>query len=80
VITVYVRLFATLRRYHPHLGIGEAMPVELPDGATVGQLIEHLRLPAGEVKVIFVNGIVRGEEHALSDGDKVGVFPPVGGG
>jgi len=56
------------------------MPVELPDGATVGQLIEHLRLPADEVKVIFVNGIVRGEEHALSDGDKVGVFPPVGGG
>ncbi|MEE9615737.1 MAG: MoaD/ThiS family protein [Anaerolineae bacterium] len=80
MITAYVRLFATLRRHYPHLGIGEAMPVELRDGATVGQLIEHLRLPAGEVKVIFVNGIVRGEEHALSDGDKVGVFPPVGGG
>ena len=80
MITVHVRLFATLRRHYPDLGIGEAMPVELPDGATVGQLIEHLRLPAGEVKVIFVNGIVRGEEHSLSDGDKVGVFPPVGGG
>ena len=80
MITARVRLFATLRRHYPHLGIGEAMPVELRDGVTVGQLIEHLRLPAGEVKVIFVNGIVRGEEHALSDGDKVGVFPPVGGG
>ncbi len=80
MITARVRLFATLRRHYPHLGIGEAMPVELPDGATVGQLIEHLRLPADEVKVTFVNGIVRGEEHALSDGDKVGVFPPVGGG
>ncbi len=80
MITAHVRLFATLRRHYPHLGIGEAMPVELPDGVTVGQLIEHLRLPAGEVKVIFVNGTVRGEEHALSDGDKVGVFPPVGGG
>ncbi len=80
MITAYVRLFATLRRHYPHLGIGEAMPVELPDGATVGQLIEHLRLPADEVKVIFVNGIVRREEHVLSDGDKVGVFPPVGGG
>ena len=78
--TAHVRLFATLRCHYPDLGIGEAMPVELPDGVTVGQLIEHLRLPAGEVKVIFVNGVVRGEEHALSDGDKVGVFPPVGGG
>lgn len=80
MITVRVRLFATLRRYHPNLGIGEAMPVELPDGATIGQLIERLRLPADEVKVIFVNSIVRGEEHTLSGGDEVGVFPPVGGG
>ena len=46
----------------------------------MGQLIEHLHLPADEVKVVFVNGIVRGEEYVLSDGDEVGVFPPVGGG
>lgn len=78
--TVHVKLFATLRRHYPHLGLGEAMPVELPDGATVGQLIEHLRLPAKEVKVVFANGVVRGKEYTFSDGDEVGVFPPVGGG
>ncbi|RLC61465.1 MAG: MoaD/ThiS family protein [Chloroflexi bacterium] len=80
MITVHVKLFATLRRLYPHLGLGEAMAVELPDGATVGQLIEHLRLPAREIKVVFVNGVVRKEEHVLNDGDEVGVFPPVGGG
>jgi len=80
VIAVHIRLFVTLRRYYPDLGIGEAMPVELPNGATIGQLIEHLHLPADEIKVIFVNSIVRGEEYALSDGDEIGVFPPVGGG
>ena len=80
MITVHVKLFATLRRQYPHLGLGEAMPVELPEGTTVGQLVEHLRLPAKDVKVVFVNNIVRGEEHALSDGDKLGMFPPVGGG
>ncbi len=79
-MTVHVKIFATLRRHYPNLGIGEPMPVELPDGTTMGQLIEHLHLPADEVKVVFVNGIVRGEEYALSDGDEVGVFPPVGGG
>lgn len=79
-ITVRVKLFATLRRHYPDLGIGAAMPVELPDGATIGQLIKSLRLPAGEVKVVFVNGIVRGGEYALNDGDEVGVFPAVGGG
>jgi len=80
MITVHVKLFATLRRHYPHLGLGETMPVELPHGATVGQLIEHLRLPAAEVKVVFVNGVVRGEETVLSHGDEAGLFPPVGGG
>ncbi len=31
-------------------------------------------------RVIFVNGVVRGDEHRLADGDEVGLFPPVGGG
>jgi molybdopterin synthase sulfur carrier subunit len=77
---VQVKLFATLRRHYPHLGIGEAMSVELANGATVGQLIERIHLPATEVKVIFVNGIVRQDQHALGDGDQVGIFPAVGGG
>ncbi|RLC63422.1 MAG: MoaD/ThiS family protein [Chloroflexi bacterium] len=80
MITVYVRLFATLCRHFPNLKLGEAMPVELPEGATVGQLVEHLGLPADEVKVVFVNGIVRGVEGPLAAGDEVGIFPPVGGG
>ena len=79
-MVVHVRLFATLRRQYPDLGIGESMPVELPDGATIEQLIEHLRLPATEVKIVFVNGITQKREHVLDDGDQVGVFPPAGGG
>jgi molybdopterin synthase sulfur carrier subunit len=77
---VQVKLFATLRRHYPDLGTGEAMSVKLPDGATVGQLIEHMRLPATEVKVIFVNGIVQKDKYVLGDGDQVGIFPAVGGG
>jgi len=80
MITVHVKLFATLRRRYPHLGLGEAMPVDLLEGTTVGQLVEHLRLPEKDVKVVFVNNVVRGEEYTLSDGDKLGMFPPVGGG
>jgi molybdopterin synthase sulfur carrier subunit len=80
MITVQVKLFATLRHLRPGLGIGEAFPVELPDGATLGRLIQQLELPEGEVKLVFVNGIVRDREHALADGDQLGIFPPVGGG
>lgn len=77
---VHVRLFATLRRHHPDLGIGEAMPVELPDGATVEQLVKRLRLPAAEIKVVFVNSVTQQGGHVLDDGDQVGIFPAVGGG
>ncbi len=80
MITVHAKLFATLRRHYPHLGIGEPMEVELPDGATVGQLVDHLRIPAGQVKVVFINSIIREKNHPLADGDEVGIFPPVGGG
>ncbi|MBL7062594.1 MAG: MoaD/ThiS family protein [Anaerolineae bacterium] len=80
MIIVHAKLFATLRRHYPHLGIGEPMEVELPDGATVGQLVDHLRLPAAQVKVVFVNSIIREKNHPLADGDEVGIFPPVGGG
>jgi molybdopterin converting factor small subunit len=78
--TVQVKLFATLRRYYPHLGIGEPMPVELQENATVAKLVIQLKLPDNQVKVVFVNGIVREGNYMLKDGDQVGIFPPVGGG
>jgi molybdopterin converting factor small subunit len=77
---VHVKLFATLRRHYPHLGIGEPMNVELEVGATIGELVTQLQLPADQVKVVFVNGIVQETEHVLNAGDEVGFFPPVGGG
>ncbi len=77
---VRVKLFATLRRHYPHLGIGEPMPVELPREATVDQLIAHLRPPADDVKIVFVNHVVRKGDYVLNNGDEVGIFPHVGGG
>ncbi len=80
MITVHVKLFATLRQYRPGLGLGEAFPVELPARATVGDLVQKLGLPGDEVKIVFVNGLFRELNHVLADGDELGIFPPVGGG
>jgi molybdopterin synthase sulfur carrier subunit len=80
MITVRVKLYATLRDHYPGLGIGEAMAVALPDGATVGQLVRQLALPDDQVKVLFVNHVIRREDHQLAPGDVVAIFPPVGGG
>lgn len=80
MITVHAKLFATLRRHHPEVGLGEALAVELADGATVEDLVKELRLPEDEVKIVFVNALFREPSHVLQDGDEVGIFPPVGGG
>lgn len=80
MITIQVKLFATLRQYRPGLGIGEAFAVTLAEGATIADLIQQLGLPKDEVKIIFVNALFREPGHVLADGDEVGMFPPVGGG
>ena len=80
MIRVEVRLYASLRRYAPRLRLGEAMELDLKDAVTLEQLYASLNIPAAEVKRAIVNGIARDHGYALSDGDRVAIFPPVGGG
>ena len=59
----------------------QAATVELPQGATVAELLESLsaRLPARTVPAIAVSvnaEYVRGN-HVLREGDEVGLLPPV---
>jgi sulfur-carrier protein len=80
MIRVNVGVFGPLRETFPDLALGESLEVELPDGTTVGELVERLELQADQVKVVFVNHRIRQDGYELQDGDRVGIFPPVGGG
>ncbi len=73
------------------LGSQAATPVtvmELPDGASVGVLLERLRskMPVGAGAEILgsiavsVNAEYAQATHILHDGDEVGLLPPVSGG
>ena len=75
-----VRVFATLRRYLPGLGIGEPKIVQVEPGTTYDQLRESLGLPREEVKVIMVNNLQADPEGLVSDGDRVTYIPAVAGG
>jgi molybdopterin synthase sulfur carrier subunit len=77
---VTVRIYATLCRYIPGVSAGTSIEIELPDGASVSDLIERLEIPAREVKIAFVNGRTRSLDWLLESGDEAGIFPPVGGG
>ena len=77
---IQVKLFATLRRYAGDTLPGQPIPVELPAGATLQDLVEQLGIPPEETKVTFVNARAQEMDWVLQPGDEVGIFPPIGGG
>jgi len=77
---VQVKLFANLCRYFNNVLSGIPFQVEMPEGATLSDLVNHLKLPREEVKVFFVNGRARPLDWTLEPGDEVGIFPLVAGG
>ena len=80
MITVEVRLYATLQKYHPNLGIGEPLGITLDDKARLGNLFSELKIPKEEIKAALVNGKWEEESYLLEDGDRIGLFSPIGGG
>ena len=77
---VEVKLYASLRKYHPSPGSSEALSIEFDDKAKLGNLLDKLKLPREEVNVLMVNGKWEKESYLLQDGDRIGLFPLIGGG
>ena len=77
---VEVRLYASLRKYHPKSGSGEALVFTLDDKAKLGDLLDRLNIPRQEVNILMVNGKWQKENYLLQDGDRIGFFPLIGGG
>ncbi|MBF0302992.1 MAG: MoaD/ThiS family protein [Desulfamplus sp.] len=73
---IELKLFATIAKYLPD----SANNFVVEDGSTIRAIVAKLDIPDSEVKLTFVNGIQQGLDHVLNDGDRLGIFPPVGGG
>lgn len=84
-VVVETRLFNTLTQYAGHDGAFRRF--ELPAGATVGDLLELLRLPLPEIFLVLCNGrditpgLYQGGSvnaaHVLADGDVIAFSGPV---
>ncbi|HVN97479.1 MAG TPA: MoaD/ThiS family protein [Syntrophorhabdaceae bacterium] len=72
---VTVKLFATLRK--DRFDIKE---VDVPEGTTVGEMIQRVGIPDTEVTLVFINGHHRLTDAKLTHGDTLALFPPIGGG
>ena len=74
--TIEIKLYATLQPYAP--SNASCYPIEA--GTSIEQLIQTLKIPKDQVKLVFANGVKCGLETPLKAGDRIGIFPPVGGG
>lgn len=75
-IKIEIKLFVTLAAFTPE----NADNFTVQEGTTVEMLIRELNIPADTVKLIFVNGRKQDTTYVLQSGDRLGMFPPVGGG
>ena len=76
MIKIELKLFVTLSKYLPK----DSECLEIPEGTNVGNLILDLGIPRELVKLIFINGKRKDSKYRLKNNDRVGLFPPVGGG
>jgi len=75
--TVEVHVFAMLRKYTDGAA---SVALEIAPGETVGQLVDRLGVPAGEIRILFVDGRAAGLDHSLDGGETIAVFPGIAGG
>ena len=73
---ITIKLFATLGQFTP--SSSNNYPIE--PGTTVRNLLKQLGVPEDEIKLIFIDGIKGDLTSTLQGGERVGIFPPVGGG
>jgi sulfur carrier protein ThiS len=78
VVHLYVEGMGTLGTNI--LRITGGQPVTLPEGATVGTLLDSLGIPKGGIWVVAINGVAAEHDHHLEDGDVVKLIPPIAGG
>jgi sulfur carrier protein ThiS len=74
-LVIEVRLYASLRRYRPAGSDTGMVAVDVPDGISLGELLEELEINSGEIKLAAVNGSDSSPERVLYDGDRVELFP-----
>ena len=76
-VTIEINLFASLKKYLPAESAGH---YSVEPGTPLSALLDQLRIPQDEVKLIFVNGVKEDASVLLNGGERVGVFPAIGGG
>jgi molybdopterin synthase sulfur carrier subunit len=77
---VKVKLFGTLSQSFPDYQPAQGIEVEMPDGATVKDLLSLLEIPESQRTVVIVEGRILKADDEIPGGVPVNVVQAIGGG
>ncbi len=77
---IEVRVFSGLEKFLPGKRFGEPVLVDLPEGATIKDVLHKLAIPEDQVFTMLVNGKHQKLNYTAREGERISFFPPVGGG
>ncbi|SHF06681.1 MoaD/ThiS family protein [Desulforamulus putei] len=78
-MVIELRVYTGLEKY-TGTRYGELITLQLAEGTTVRDVIKRYGIPEEEVFSALINGLHKPFDTVLQDGDRVALFPPVGGG
>jgi molybdopterin converting factor small subunit len=73
---IQIKLFASLQGFMP----ASAENYAIEAGTSIRNLLQQLDIPEDMAKLIFIDGLKAELTTILKGGERIGIFPPVGGG
>lgn len=73
---IQIKLFASLQKFMPVSAENYAIEA----GITVRTLLQQLDIPEDKIQLVFIDSVRAELTSTLKSGERVGIFPLVGGG
>jgi hypothetical protein len=79
-MAVRVLLSATLRKYLPAYNPAEGIALDVRAGTTIEEVCQGMKIPVEHIKIVMVDGKRESLNYVLRGEERIGLFPPIGGG
>jgi sulfur carrier protein ThiS len=85
VMQITFKLYASLTEFLPvDVRRNNRMTLDVPEGATIAEVIAPFSLPMNLVHLVLINGVfippAERATRALASGDVLAIWPPIAGG
>lgn len=75
-----ILLSSTLRKYFPDYDPLKGIDLVLDEKVTLAEVCRQMKIPTDKIKVVIVNGKSKKLDYVIQGDERVGLFPPIGGG